>query len=468
MKKLNWLLLFTLCFFTTAWGQQELALKLDSLVARLLPSGSEVGIAVYDLTAQKPLYRYRDTYLSRPASTMKLLTTITALSRPDGDEPFRTELWYQGVIRHDTLQGDLYVVGGFDPEFDEQGMKALVDNVAALPFSVINGRVYGDVSMKDSLYFGDGWMWEDTPYAYQPYLSPLMYEKGVVSVTATPATQNGAPATVVAKPVSTYYTLSNETQTRTADAGKFAVTRDWLFGGNCISVSGNVQRLRKDAVNMHSSQDFFMHTLLDRLRSKGINVMGSYAFADFQKDTASVLVSFWETPVEKVVENIMKKSDNLNAEALLYRMGAQATGRKRVSAAEGIAEITKLALTFGYQPDDYKIADGCGLSNYDYISPALLLRFLTYAYSQPALFRKLYQALPVAGIDGTLQNRMKAGKAHKNVRAKTGSYTGINGLAGYLKASDGHDIAFVILNQNVLSAAKARVLQDAVCGLLCQ
>ena len=120
MKKLNWLLLFTLCFFTTAWGQQELALKLDSLVARLLPSGSEVGIAVYDLTAQKPLYRYRDTYLSRPASTMKLLTTITALSRPDGDEPFRTELWYQGVIRHDTLQGDLYVVGGFDPEFDEQ------------------------------------------------------------------------------------------------------------------------------------------------------------------------------------------------------------------------------------------------------------------------------------------------------------------------------------------------------------
>ncbi|MBP6066357.1 MAG: peptidase M15, partial [Bacteroides sp.] len=65
MKKLNWLLLFTFCFSTTAWGQQDLALKLDSLVARLLPSGSEVGIAVYDLTAQKPLYRYRDTYLSR-------------------------------------------------------------------------------------------------------------------------------------------------------------------------------------------------------------------------------------------------------------------------------------------------------------------------------------------------------------------------------------------------------------------
>ena len=144
----------------------------------MLPEASEVGISVYDLTAKKSLYTYRDTKLSRPASTMKLLTAITALSRPDADNPFRTEVWHDGVIEHDTLQGNLYVVGGFDPEFDSLMMDSLIEEVITFPFSVINGQVYGDVSMKDSLYWGSGWAWDDTPAGYQPYLSPLMFCKG--------------------------------------------------------------------------------------------------------------------------------------------------------------------------------------------------------------------------------------------------------------------------------------------------
>ena len=68
----------------------------------MLPVASEVGICVYDLTAKVPLYNFRADKLSRPASTMKLLTAITALSRPEADDPFRTEVWYDGVIEHDT------------------------------------------------------------------------------------------------------------------------------------------------------------------------------------------------------------------------------------------------------------------------------------------------------------------------------------------------------------------------------
>ena len=70
----------------------------------MLPEAFEVGISVYDLTAKKSLYTYRDTKLSRPASTMKLLTAITALSRPDADNPFRTEVWHDGVIEHERCK----------------------------------------------------------------------------------------------------------------------------------------------------------------------------------------------------------------------------------------------------------------------------------------------------------------------------------------------------------------------------
>ena len=102
----------------------------------------------------------------------------------------------------------------------------------------------------------------------------------------------------------------------------------------------------------------------------------------------------------------------------------------------------------------------------NYLSPALLVDFLKYAYSQSDVFQKLYKSLPVAGIDGTLKNRMKNTSAFRNVHAKTGSFTAINALAGYLKMKNGHEVAFAIMNQNVLSAARARAFQDKVCEVI--
>ena len=118
------------------------------------------------------------------------------------------------MIERDTLKGDIYVVGGFDPEFDDEALASLVGRVARLPFSVVQGRIYGDVSMKDSLYWGSGWLWDDTPHSFQPYLSPLMLDKGVVTVTAFPGAQ-GDTARLECTPASSYYTLVNTTKTRT-------------------------------------------------------------------------------------------------------------------------------------------------------------------------------------------------------------------------------------------------------------
>lgn len=445
-------------------GAEVLSSRLDTLIKYKLPPGSNVAIAVYDLTAGKPLYNYQADKLSRPASTMKLLTTITALSRPEADEPFRTEVWYKGVIERDTLRGDLYVKGGYDPEFDDDGLDSLVNVVARLPFSVIQGKVYGDVSMKDSLYWGSGWAWDDTPYSYQPYLSPLMLNKGVVTVTATAGTA-GDTARLACKPASSYYTLTNQTKTRTPSAGRFRVSRNWLTNGNDIIVTGNVDGRRSGTVNIYSSQDFFMHTFVERLQARGICCPSpAYAFAEFLPDSLSVLITTYETSVQDVVKEIMKESDNLNAEALLCRLGAQSTGKKHISADDGLSAIRKLIKQLGHNPDHYNLADGCGLSNYNYISPELLISFLRHAYSRTDVFRKLYKALPIGGVDGTLAYRMKKGTpSHRNVHAKTGSFTAINCLAGYLKAANGHEIAFAIMNQNVLSGREARAFQDAVC-----
>ena len=451
----------------TVWGQNTaakgLSSRLDTLIKYQLPVGSNVGISIYDLTDGKSLYTYQADKLSRPASTMKLLTTITALSHPDADDPFKTEVWYQGVIEQDTLKGDLYVVGGYDPEFDDEALDSLVNAVSCFPFSVISGHVYGDVSMKDSIYWGSGWAWDDTPASYQPYLSPLMLNKGLVTVTASPG-ERGHLASLDCVPASSYYTVTNETKSRTPAAGRFGVSRDWLQNGNNIVVKGNVEGKRTGMVNIYSSRDFFMHTFLERLQAKGIQCPVNYAFNELQKDSLSVQIALLETAIQDVINQIMKESDNLNAEALLCRLGAQATGKKHISDEDGLSVIRKQIKALGEDPDYYKLADGCGLSNYNYISPNLLIAFLKFAYSRTDVFQKLYKALPIGGVDGTLKYRMKRGTpSYKNVHAKTGSFTAINCLAGYLRTTNGHEIAFAIMNQNVLSGAKARAFQDAVC-----
>lgn len=468
MKKYLLSLVLSLLFIpVTVWGQNTaakgLSSRLDTLIKYQLPVGSNVGISIYDLTDGKSLYTYQADKLSRPASTMKLLTTITALSHPDADDPFKTEVWYQGVIEQDTLKGDLYVVGGYDPEFDDEALDSLVNAVSRFPFSVISGHVYGDVSMKDSIYWGSGWAWDDTPASYQPYLSPLMLNKGLVTVTASPG-ERGHLASLDCVPASSYYTVTNETKSRTPAAGRFGVSRDWLQNGNNIVVKGNVEGKRTGMVNIYSSRDFFMHTFLERLQAKGIQCPVNYAFNELQKDSLSVQIALFETAIQDVINQIMKESDNLNAEALLCRLGAQATGKKHISDEDGLSVIRKQIKALGEDPDYYKLADGCGLSNYNYISPNLLIAFLKFAYSRTDFFQKLYKALPIGGVDGTLKYRMKRGTpSYKNVHAKTGSFTAINCLAGYLRTTNGHEIAFAIMNQNVLSGAKARAFQDAVC-----
>ena len=477
MRRIFFLLVSWLaCFSLSARevGDSLLTARLDSLVENELPKGSNVCISVYDLTAGHMLYEYQADRLSRPASTMKLITAITALSQPEFDEPFRTEVWAQGRIAADTLYGDLYVVGGFDPEFTDENLDSLVAAVARAPFSVIKGGIHGDVSMKDSLYWGSGWLWDDNPASFQPYLSPLMLEKGVVTVSVAPAAK-GEPAVVTVAPASTYYSVLNQTKSRTPSAGPLRVTRPWMRNSNQLVLTGNVAGRQARVLNLYASEHFFMHTFVERLQAAGVRCIvpadsleaspsPAYDLTPLVSDSLCTLIVRHETSAQKVLDEMLKESDNLNAEAVFCRLGEQYTGHRPVRARDAQKAVRQLISSVGLRPADYRLADGCGLSHYDYLSPELLVAFLRYAYSNTDIFRKLYKALPVAGVDGTLKHRMGRGTpVYRNVHAKTGSYTGINALAGYLQTRSGHWIAFAIMNQNVLSGRKARAFQDAVC-----
>jgi D-alanyl-D-alanine carboxypeptidase/D-alanyl-D-alanine-endopeptidase (penicillin-binding protein 4) len=143
-------------------------------------------------------------------------------------------------------------------------------------------------------------------------------------------------------------------------------------------------------------------------------------------------------------------------------------GRVPARAVDAIRQERALLERAGLDSKPYRLADGSGLSLYNYLSAELEVKILRYAYRRMPIYRNLLPVLPIAGEDGTLKKRMKGTAAAGKVQAKTGTLTGVISLAGYCTAANGHRLCFAILNQGTLRAADARDFQDEVCRILCE
>ena len=134
---------------------------------------SQLGMMVYDLDADSAIFCHNERQLMRPASTMKVITAITALSRLGGSYQFKTDLCYTGEVDSCTLRGDVYCVGGFDPRFNNDDLRAFVEGIRRMGIDTIRGSIYGDKTMKDNNPYGEGWCWDDD----NPTLSPLLLSR---------------------------------------------------------------------------------------------------------------------------------------------------------------------------------------------------------------------------------------------------------------------------------------------------
>ena len=169
--------------------------------------------------------------------------------------------------------------------------------------------------------------------------------------------------------------------------------------------------------------------------------------------------------IDAILRPMMKNSDNQYAECVFYQLSGQKnqTATEKISRQQ-IENFIENNLNLSLAP--YEIADGSGLSLYNYVTPELEVKFLRWAYKHGDIYTSLCRSLPVAGIDGTLKNRMNYGPAHGRIMAKTGTVTGVSSLAGYAMAPNGHLLAFCIINQGVRRASVGRQFQDRICEAL--
>ena len=321
----------------------------------------------------------------RPASCMKLVTSITALDQLGPNYEYQTRLFYTGEIIGRTLVGNIYCVGGFDPMITQEDVITLASSIRQLGIDSIRGQIVADRSFKESLEYGEGWCWDDD----NPYL--------------------------------------------------FALTI--------------------------GRKDNFTTTLAEEIARLGIN-LEKVELMQGRKPTQVKMIDVCCHSIKQVLERMMKVSDNFYAESMFYQTAAS-TGHHPATAVDARNITKKLINRLGLDANRYRIADGSGLSLYNYVTVELLVKLLRHAWRTPSIAKALMPALPVAGVDGTLKSRMQNTLAQGNVRAKAGTLTGISSLAGYCTAPNGHELAFAIINQGILDKTTGKAFQDRVCQVLC-
>lgn len=361
-----------------------IASRLDSLFADSLLRYAQVALYVYDLTADSSLYERGIQQRMRPASTQKLLTSITALGLLGADYQYRTSLYLAGERKGQTWQGPVSVKGGLDPAFTRGNLQKFVSAIKSRNIRVINGPLLLDVSFKDTLEAGAGWCWDDD----NPSLSPLLV--------------NG----------------KNE----------------------------------------------FATLFREELQRQGIRIAGPDSVAVVPPK--AVRIAGCQHGIATVLRPMMKESDNLMAESMFYQLAARKG--KPWATAEDAAKTVKAYIARHVTADASlcRVADGSGLSPYNFVTPEVLVGLLRHADAQAHIREALLPSLPIAGVDGTLKRRMTNTTAQGNVRAKTGSLTGVSSLAGYATAANGHRLCFAIIVQGQRRGAEARSFQDKVCCIL--
>ena len=238
-------------------------------------------------------------------------------------------------------------------------------------------------------------------------------------------------------------------------------TQDLLGWGWCWD--DDVVPLTPLTVDRH---DRFVQEFMNSLQAAGVRGVTVDRFVQSTAPQNARPLCEARHSIEQVLERMMKRSDNFFAECLFYQLG-RLSGKRYAGRRECASFVDVLIRHLGMDPANYQIADGSGLSLYNYVSPELLVRLLCYAWQNEQIRQCLLPSLPIAGVDGTLEKRMRRTPAEGRVMAKTGTVDGISSLSGYAYSPEGHVLVFSIINQGVQKASQGRNWQDKVCAALC-
>src|SRR5271163_2499845 len=441
--------------------------RADALLAAPPANKGDWGLVIVDAQTGEPLFEKNPDGYFVPASNMKLFTTALALAKLGPDYKFHTTLETRGTISPDgKLSGDVLLVGRGDPnlsnrkfpyelkeEFDgppEKALAELADALVARGVKEISGDVIGDDSYFPRERYPNGWEIDDMVWEYGAAISAIVVDDNTVALTLTPGARVGDPVQASVAPLTPDFTLQNDVTTSAADVkSDLTLTRD--PGANLVVVRGTLPAKgtsRKLVLAIEEPAQHAASLLAGLLAERGVRLDGKIRavhVAETDVTPRTVLAEHVSVPLGDSVKLVNKISQNLHTEMLL-RTSARQNGLW-TTPDEMLKTPQEFYAAAGIAPDDVIQTDGSGLSRHDLVTPRALVTLLKYAQGQ-TWFAPYYASLPVAGIDGSLQDRMKGTVAAGRIHAKTGSVEHVRTLSGFAETPSGRRLIFSFLSNN--------------------
>jgi serine-type D-Ala-D-Ala carboxypeptidase/endopeptidase (penicillin-binding protein 4) len=435
----------------------------------------------------------------RPASNMKLYTVAAAFDRLTPNYHFITSVYAREKPDDGKIKGDLTVYGRGDPSIAARfnggdyfkGINDLADRIVAAGVKHIKGDLVGDESYFNGAPLGSGWEWDDLIWSYGASVSALNINDNAVDLTVKPGDKVGVPVIITSGPPSSAFMTILNRATTSARGSKSGLNIYRGFGANTLELTGSLPLGDAGFIGGVAIPDpalAFVTMLGDALTKRGVKIDGRVRTVNARSGSGiapnpaapptqsigpssslpAVEIASLQSPAFSLIAaHTLKSSQNQYTEMILRTLGKMnRTDANKSNEESGLDVLRKFLREAGVADSDLVLSDGSGLSRNDMITANATVQLLTFM-SRHRYFAQFREALPIAGVDGTLRTRMKGTPAEGNVRAKTGSLSSVASLSGYVTTAGGEHLVFsMMLNNYPDAGAVRRESIDAIAVLL--
>ena len=417
------------------------------------------AVLVKSLASDDVLFAREADRLMMPASTMKLITLAVAAERLGWDYRYETQLLPAGPVVDGVLRGDLIVRGSGDPTIntnasdDRPVFESWADTLREAGITAIDGRVIGDDNRVEDATPGYGWSWDDLPYGFATPVGALQHHDNIARLTIRPGSMAGEDTLIELDPRASGVRIVNRVVT-TWPGGDTEIELTRRRDG-ALEIRGWISARASPAYLTASVENptlFFVRALKETLQRLGTTVSGeAMDIDDLDEITTSVdgdlrvLTTHRSAPLSDIAATLMTVSQNLYAETLLRTLDE---GHPERTSAGGRSVVREVLESWGIDSSQVIVADGSGLSRYNYVTARTLVEVLQRMHADPRHAAPFLATLPVAAQSGTLKTRLTGTAAAGNLHAKTGSMSNVRALSGYVTSADGEPLVFAILANN--------------------
>lgn len=431
------------------WSDAQIAglkQRIDAALAAPALQGAHVGFFAIDTVRGTVLYAHDADDEFQPASNFKLLVGSAAVQYLGPNFRFTTTLSSDAPPKDGVVSGNLYLRGGGDAHLSVADLQAAAIALAQAGVRRVTGTLIVDASHDDAQHYPPGWTMDDLPYEYAAPVSALELESGIAHVYVSPGTAVGDPVRLRVEPLSGAITIENHAVTgppHSQDSTDVVRTPD---SPQVIEIVGSYPLGASESDDLEPSvpnaELYAGDVLLRALTDAGIAVAGEVRSGVTPRDA----VELWKhesPPMPQLLSEFWLPSMNLMGELFLKELGAARFGEPG-TAANGIAVEREYLQRIGVDPSTTSIVDGSGSSAYDRVTPRDLVTLLQSDWNGE--YRSIViDALPEAGVRGTLKDAFAGTPLEGRVFAKTGTHRHGRTLSGFVQTDDHGPVTFSLL-----------------------